>query len=126
MRHPRDPAPAHVAAECFGRLLATGLLDAAEVFDALRAAAEAAAGVDRSGLRTRLMHALSDSHDRWAMRRGRASARVRAAVAPLLSAWAPASAVLRAADEAGGDDLEVGEAAAIAARLAAAVLRRSA
>jgi hypothetical protein len=126
MRHPRDPAAGHLAAECFGRLLATGRLDAAEASDTLRAAALAATGVDRSGLQARLMHALADSFDQWTMRRGQANARVRRAVAPLLGAWAPGGVVLRAAADAAGNDLEPGEASTIAAGMAAAVLRRGA
>ena len=126
MRHARDPAAPHVAAAAFGRLLATGLLDAAEGNAVLRTAAAHAAGVDHSGLQARLMHALADSHFYHTARREQASTRVHAAVAPLLAAWAPAAAVLRAAVEAARDDLEPGEAAAIAAALATAVLRRTA
>jgi hypothetical protein len=60
------------------------------------------------------------------MRRDRAIARVRQALAPLLAGWAPSSALLRAAEAAAGADLDAGEAAAIATELAAAMLRRSA
>jgi hypothetical protein len=126
MRHARDPAAPHFAAVCFGRLQASCLLDAGEAESVLCAAAARAPGVDRSGLQARLMHVLSDSRDHWTARRDRAIARVRQAVAPLLAAWAPAAGVLRAAADAAGVDLEAGEAAAIAAGLAAAMLRHSA
>jgi hypothetical protein len=126
MRHPRDPAAPHAAAAGFGRLLAAGLLDAGEVEAELQRSVALAVGVDRSGLRARLMHALGDSREYWTLRRDRATTRVHAAGAPLLAGGAPASAVLRAPRAAAGDDLEAGEAAALAAELAALMLRRSA
>ena len=126
MRHARDPAAPHFAADAFGRLLAMGLLDDDEANAALREIAARAPGVDHSGLQARLMHALADSRGEWTLRRDRAIARVHRAVAPLLTTWAPARAVLRAAGAAAGDDLQPGEAAAIAAGLAAVKLRHMA
>jgi len=124
MRHARDPAAAHRAAAVFGRLLAAGLLDPGEPEQQLRQTAANAAGVDRSGLQSRLLHTLGDHHWHCTLRRDRAIARVHQATVPLLDAWAPAAAVLRAAHAAAGDDLQPGEAAEIAADLAVAILRR--
>lgn len=55
MRHPRDPAAPHEAARRFGLWAAQGLIAPEECRAALAAAAAVAPGVDRAGLRARLM-----------------------------------------------------------------------
>lgn len=116
-----DPNAPLRAAALFGRLAAQGLLDEAEIHAVLTRVR--APGRDPAGLRMRLLHAYADSAAHWQSRRRRAAWRIRAALSPLLDAWAPAAAILRVAQQAADDSLLPGEPAAIAAGAAAERLR---
>lgn len=95
-RHSLDPEAPHRAAPLLGRLVAQGLLARREALDALLHAP--AEGVSRSGLQSRLTHALDAAAH--ALRRAATEHAVRRAVAAPLLARVPRAALLAAADAA--------------------------
>ncbi len=97
-RHPLDPEAPHRAAPLLGRLVALGLLARREALDALLHAP--AEGVSRSGLQSRLTHALDDAAAAHTLRRAATEHAVRRAVAAPLLARVPRAALLAAADAA--------------------------
>jgi hypothetical protein len=98
MRHPRDPIGPYLAAGGFARLVASGLLARGEALDALaEAAGRKGFGVDASGCRTRLAHALDDATEDAGRAGQEAERAVRRDLAPLLAARAPRAALERAA-----------------------------
>ena len=125
-RHPLDPPGPFRAAFPLGRLIAAGLLDYPECLSALTQAGNARE--TPSGLRTRLAHALTDSVADWTIRRALASRAIRHALAPALSARAPAARLLdtaRAENRAHGHPLRDVELAALAKEEAAHHLARA-
>lgn len=124
-RHPIDPPGPFRAAFPLGRLIAAGLLDYPECLAALAQAADARQAP--SGLRTRLAHALTDAVADWTIRRAHARRAIRRALAPALSACAPAARLLdtaRAENRAHGHPLRDVELAALAREEAALHLAR--
>jgi hypothetical protein len=98
-RHPLDPEAPHRAAPLLGRLVAQGLLARQEALDALLHA-PADPRLSRSGLQSRLAHALDDAASAQARRRAAAERAVRRALAAPLLARQPRAALLAAADAA--------------------------
>ena len=110
-RHPLDPPAPYRAAPRLARLIAAGLLDYPECLAALLQAGQIhpalpsgplpsgplPSGPLPSGLRTRLAHALGDAVAEWTRRRVHAMRAIRAILAPLLAAHAPAAQLLGAA-----------------------------
>lgn len=102
VRHPLDPEAPYRAAPLLGRLVAMGLLDRGEALDALLHA-PTDPRLSRSGLQSRLAHALDDAATAHGRRRTAAERAVRRAVAGPLLARAPRAALLAAADAADPD-----------------------
>ena len=101
-RHPLDPDAPHRAAPLLGRLVAQGLLARHEALDALLHA-PADPRLSRSGLQSRLTHALDDAASAHARRRAATERAIRRAVAAPLLARAPRAVLIAAADAADPD-----------------------
>jgi hypothetical protein len=121
---PADPAGPLHAAGYFAPLVARGLVGEREAVAALAAAAaRAAPGRDRGGMRMRLVHALRDQVAAQGMARALARARLDRALRPLLEGWAAPAALYAAARAAswgaiGEDEIAAEVAARVRARLA--------
>lgn len=101
-RHPLDPEAPYRAVPLFACLVASGLLDRSEALDALLSTPDDGR-VSRSGLQSRLVHALDDATRANELRRSGVERQVRRAVAAPLLARVPRAALLAAADAADPD-----------------------
>lgn len=113
MRHRLDPQHLHHAAERLGDIVAVGGMSPADAADTVRSWAQAAHGVDRSGLQMRLNHTMRDRAIATQRARENAHTAIKWAVRPLFEAQAPASEIEEAAGKANGDVLEWPEVATI-------------
>ena len=113
MRHRLDPTHLHHAAERLGEIVAAGDMSPSDAADTVRSWAQAARGVDRSGLQMRLNHTMRDRAIATQRARENAHTAIKWAVRPLFEAQAPAAAIEEAAGKANGDVLEWPEVATI-------------
>lgn len=105
MRHRLDPQHLHHAAERLGDIVAVGGMSPADAADTVRSWAQAAHGVDRSGLQMRLNHTMRDRAIATQRARENAHTAIRWAVRPLIQAGATKAEIEEAAGQANGDVL---------------------
>lgn len=103
-RHPKDPLPLHYAARRLGEVVGRGAMTHADASDTVQSWTNAQAGVDRLGLRMRLVHVVNDTAEETARARRNAETAIRWAIRPIIRTGTKAE-VEEAAGRANGEVL---------------------